>query len=137
MKSLTKKQALKMGLSKKKFRKLKNIDDDDIDTPYEELDYSSFMWPSYHCYPNVNVNMDMMNHKMDMNQKMANKMSGKMGMMNQKMPNKMSGKMGMMNQKMAHKMSGKMDMNQKMMNKMSGKIVKRKKYKKKTKRKKK
>ena len=87
--SLTRKQALKKGLSKKNKKthitKLQNMD---MELP-EEIP----MWPSYHCYPN------MINHKMS--GKMGQKMSGKMGQ-------KMSGKMGQkMSGKMGQKMSGK------------------------------
>ena len=103
--SLTRKQALKKGLSKKNKKthitKLQNMD---MELP-EEIP----MWPSYHCYPN------MINHKMS--GKMGQKMSGKMGQkMSGKMGQKMSGKMGQkMSGKMGQKMSGKMGQ------KMSGK----------------
>ena len=76
VKSLTRKQALKMGLSKRKTDKSNNYKMNDMN----DINYvdENILWPSYHCYPTHN--------NMKMSGKMGQKMSGKMGQ-------KMSGKM--------------------------------------------
>ena len=94
VKSLTRKQALKMGLSKKKsyisnnykINEMNEMNDINYEDDINEMNYDenkNLLWPSYHCYPTHNMNM------------MGQKMSGKMGQkMNGKMGQKMSGKMG-------------------------------------------